>query len=108
MFKKNKRISTTLFNEILKNSRSVRGDILYARFANNSLEESRFAVVVPKKIIKGSVKRHILKRRISHILKEFEEEFPTKDYIFFLGKYDEDFSKEKIKEDIKKIVSLIK
>lgn len=108
MFKKNKRITTARFDEIMKTSRVVRADILYARFAQAILGTSRFAIVIPKKIIKGSVKRHLIKRKISHILKSFENKFPAHDYIFFLGKYDETFSKEKIEEDILKIISLIK
>ena len=108
MFKKTKRITTTRFNEIMKTSRVVRGDVLYVRFAEVITDASRFAVVIPKKIIKSSVKRHVVKRKISHILKSFENKFPAHDYIFFLGKYDETFSKEKVEEDILKIVSLIK
>jgi len=108
MFKKNKRITTTRFNEIMKTSRVVRSDVLYVRFSQAISNTSRFAIVIPKKIIKGSVRRHIVKRKISHILKKFEDKFPAHDYIFFLGKYDETFSKEKIEEDIFKMIPLIK
>jgi len=109
MFKKNKRIATSRFDEIIKSSRVVRGDILYVRFLQSPVGISpRFAIVIPKKIIKGSVKRHLLKRKISHILKSLENKFPVNDYIFFLGKYDDSFSKEKVGEDVLKIISLIK
>lgn len=81
MFSKKERINTERFTEIIQLGNTIRSTALYIKFIPG--EQKRFAVVVPKKLEKGAVGRHLLKRRIAASLKKHTDLFPNADYIVF-------------------------
>jgi ribonuclease P protein component len=81
MLPKFERIGSDRFNEIIEQGRTVRSNVLYTRFEQNT--EKRFAVVIPKKLEKSAVKRHFFKRRIFASLAKVKDSFPDGDYIIF-------------------------
>ena len=83
MFRKKERITTERFKEILEMNRSAHSDLIYAKYGENNLNFSRFSVVVPKKVAKLAVARHLVKRRINTYLKKYSEQFPNRDYLIF-------------------------
>lgn len=70
MFSKKDRIERKTIGKIFKNP-----DFLFSsenfilRASKNKLKNPRFSVVVPKKVEKGAVKRHFLKRKVVSVLK---------------------------------------
>lgn len=82
MLPKKERIKTVRFNELIKEGKTVRSNVLYLKFLPNEI--LRFAVVIPKKIVKSAVHRHLLKRRIMASLENNKESFPVADYLIFI------------------------
>lgn len=69
MFPKRHRLNSTQYELVRKKGKKIynsyfRGHVVY------NTDDSRFAVLVPKKIAKKRWKRNTLKRQISHILKK--------------------------------------
>ena len=81
MLPKKDRITTERFKEIMDSGKTVRSAILYTKFLPN--EKHRFAVSIPKKIVKSAVNRHLIKRRIISSISNNWESFPPADYIVF-------------------------
>jgi len=84
MLPKSERITTKRFDEILKNGTTIRGVGIYAKYLPHNT--SRFAVVIPKKVVKGAVQRHFLKRYLFSIIKKHKQLFPNMDITFFTTK----------------------
>ena len=82
MLSKQDRINTERFREIIENGKNVRSSVIFTKFLPNK-DNSRFAVSVPKKVIKGAIERHLLKRRIMASLRRKKDVFPNGDYIVF-------------------------
>jgi len=84
MLPKKERLTTVEFQTIITSGKVVRNDIAHLKFIPG--EEKKFAVAVPKKIIKTAVMRHFAKRRIYNILQTKKDAFPNGSYIFFVTK----------------------
>lgn len=65
----------------MEEGKTVRSAVLYTKFLPN--EKHRFAVSVPKKIVKTAVGRHLLKRKIISSISNNWNNFPPADYIVF-------------------------
>ena len=81
MLPKKDRITTERFKNIMETGKTVRSAILHTKFLPN--EKHRFAISVPKKVVKSAVNRHLLKRRIISSISNNWEIFPPADYIIF-------------------------
>lgn len=84
MFKKSDRLTTQEFQAVIDNGKTVRIDTAHLKYLPT--ETKKFAVAVPKKIVKTSVGRHLVKRRIFAALKVHKEHFPVGHYILFASK----------------------
>ncbi len=52
------------FDEIFKRGKSIRGSFYLAKYIPNNLSNSRFTIMVSKKIVSGAVARNKMRRRI--------------------------------------------
>lgn len=105
MLPKTSRINTVRFNEIIKSGKNIGFGPFYLKLLPN--QEARFAVVVPKKIVKGAIKRHFIKRRVFNALKIYKNLFPSSDYVVFVNKEALDLSALEVSEKIKEIANKV-
>lgn len=114
MLSKTQRISTNRFGEIVNSGKSLNFGAFYVKYLLNSGQEGvfgyRFAVAVPKKAIKGAIKRHFVKRRVFNALKSNSHLFPTtdpKDIVIFANKDFEKLSLEEVDQNIKNLLQKV-
>lgn len=70
MLPKNKRVTTELFQKILKEGKSLHTPALSFRYLRETTpDSSRFSVFVPKKVLKLATKRNYLKRKVNSALR---------------------------------------
>lgn len=81
MFKKTNRLTTPEFQSVIDTGRTIRVDSAHLKYVPADIQ--KFAVAVPKKIVKTSVGRHLVKRRIFAALKSRQSQFPAGHYIIF-------------------------
>lgn len=103
MFKKQYRLNTSEFKEVFNFGKTVKTPLFLVKSKVNNKANSRFSVVVSKKISKKAVERNYLKRRFYHALKEVYSIFPKNDYVFILNSEIKDIQ---YKDLIKKIKEL--
>lgn len=72
-----------------------------------NLDNKRFSVVVPRKVLKKAFQRNNLRRFVYNILRENINTFNTGDYIFIIKKAFNSSSKEELKKEILETVSKI-
>jgi ribonuclease P protein component len=84
MLPKNERLTTEEFETIIASGKVVRNEVAHVKFLPG--DDKKFAVAAPKKIIKTSVMRHVMKRRIYNTLRECKDVFPNGQYIIFVTK----------------------
>lgn len=99
MLPKKERLDTKRFDEIIASGRNINAGAFYLKALNNDL--LRFGVVIPKKVAKSAIKRHLLKRRVFNSIKENKGLFPVADYIVFANKDVLDMNMSQITENIK-------
>jgi ribonuclease P protein component len=107
MFPRKQRIPRQNINTIFTQKKAVFGDFFVVKTAQNNLTKARFAVVIPKKVEKSSVKRHLLKRQIINIVLDLEKElgeFKKDDFLIFINKPTKEFSYLQKQESIKKTI----
>lgn len=85
MFKKNKRLDSTLFDKVFSEGFSKRNKSFLLKGLKNNVGYPRFAVTVSKKQVKSAVKRHLLKRRFISALKDVGNGLDSCDYVFVLN-----------------------
>lgn len=88
------------FDEVLRGGNQVHSGNVYFSVLDNDLDHSRFAIVVPKKVLRKAFDRHKLKRQVNHIMKDIEANLPSKDYIVFVKKGIVDISPKDIKDEL--------
>lgn len=89
------------FSRVFKEGKKINGKFVYIKIFPNNLLESRFGIIISKKVIKKAVLRNRLKRQTRFILKNILPKIKTNiDCIVFFLSYPEDFNL--IKEDIEK------
>ena len=73
---------------VIRSGKGPSHDFFYVKTLANNLNNSRFAVIVSKKIEKTSVGRHLLKRRVWAIIDKLEKKRFKKqmDFAFFVKK----------------------
>lgn len=84
MLPKQERLTTAEFDNVLANGRVVRNELLHLKYVVS--QEKKFAVVVSKKIVKTSIMRHFVKRKIFNVLKKEKEVFPNGQFVIFVSK----------------------
>lgn len=73
MFSKKYRIKSSEINKIFQEKvKTINSEDFFVKVRENKEENNRFAVIIPKKIYKTSVVRHLYKRKIVSILKKIE------------------------------------
>lgn len=85
MFKKSSRLNTSDFKEVFNFGKTIKTPFSLIKTKQNNLKNSRYAVVVSKKLFKKAVERNHLKRRFLNALQENNQIFPVSDYIFILN-----------------------
>lgn len=89
------------FSKIFKEGKKIKGVFIYIKILPNNLLESRFGIIITKKITKKAVLRNRLKRRTRAVLKNILPKLNIKiDCIVFFLSFPKDFNS--IKEDIEK------
>jgi ribonuclease P protein component len=67
----NRRVKKELFPEIMKNGRFLHGESFYLKVLDRKDNKlSLFSFVVPAKIVKTSVKRHLIKRKMTAVVEK--------------------------------------
>jgi ribonuclease P protein component len=84
MLPKQERLTTAEFDNVLANWRVVRNDLLHLKYVVS--QDKKFAIAVPKKIVKTSIMRHFVKRRIYNILRGEKNTFPNGHFVIFVSK----------------------
>lgn len=100
-------MTTKELDSIISSGKTIRSDNVYIRFLPN--ETVKFAAIVPKKVAKTSVGRHLLKRKMFAALFEVKDLFPNGHYALFAtntatGMSTDEFAQE-ISLLIKKVAS---
>lgn len=99
MLPKSERLDTRRFNEIIASGRNINAGGFYFKVLDN--ENRRFAVVVPKKVLKSAIKRHLVKRRVFNALRQTKDLFPAADYLIFVNKENIELSVAEIVDNLK-------
>ncbi len=58
------------FENVFRKGEKVKGNFVYLKFAPNNLSESRFGIVVSKKVSLKAVERNKIKRKLREAIKE--------------------------------------
>jgi ribonuclease P protein component len=108
MINKDQRIKSEYFDEILKKGKRFFSESFTCSvLKNEETDNSKFAVVVSKKVSKLAVKRNILRRRMFALLSKQKESFPTPYFFVFFIK-DKTFKvNEGIKNEMKILIKKI-
>jgi ribonuclease P protein component len=99
MLPKSERLDTKRFDEIIASGRNINAGGFYFKALNN--DSKRFAVVIPKKVLKNAIKRHFFKRKMFNFIKENKDLFPVSDYILFVNKDILEMTDAQILENLK-------
>lgn len=85
MFQKSSRLNTSDFKEVFNFGKTIKTPFGVIKTKQNNLKNSRYAVVISKKISKKAVERNHLKRRFFNALQENGQKFSIADYVFILN-----------------------
>ena len=73
------------FERVFKEGKGLKSSFFYIKFSPNKLKDSRFGIVVSKKISKKATERNNFKRKIREsVKKNFSEVKEGQDYIIIL------------------------
>ncbi|AKM83945.1 TPA: ribonuclease P protein component [Candidatus Campbellbacteria bacterium] len=105
MLNKKNRLTKEEFDIVFKNGASKNSNYFNIKILKTDNSEKKFAFAVSKKIIKGSIKRHFLKRRVYSIIRNSLENIPDGvSIIFFLKKEGENINFQETEKDIQNII----
>jgi len=76
MLEKKNRIPSKIMDNVIKSGKSFHADTFYGKILLNDIKNPRFAVILSAKMIKKSTDRHLLKRRIVCVIREFLKKYP--------------------------------
>jgi ribonuclease P protein component len=77
MLPRSRRVSTNLFGNIIKKGATYHTAHFYLKAVHSgAATPSRFSIVVPKKIEKTAVKRNLIKRKSSAVLRKILSNIP--------------------------------
>lgn len=94
------------FSEVFKKGRKIQGNFLYIKAISNNLKQSRFGIIISKKVAQKAVLRNKIKRRTRAVLKENLPRVKTNiDCVVFFLFLPKDFNllKKDIEESFKKL-----
>lgn len=99
-----------MFKEVFQKSRQFSSQYFFARASKlQETERNAFATVISSKISKKAVVRNLLKRRITHVIRENMNKIqPGLGIIIFPKKGAETLEFEEIKQDLLKLFKNIK
>jgi len=87
MLSHSKKINTQLFKKVLNNGKTYNFTYFSVKILESPIEDqSKFAFVVPKKVIKKAVSRVLLRRRSFNIIKKIYKNIPTSFFFIFFFK----------------------
>lgn len=105
MLSKKNRLTKEEFDIVFKNGISKNSEYFHIKILETKDSDKKFAFVASKKIIKGAIKRHLLKRRVYSIVRNFLENIREGIFvIFFLKKEGSNISFEETEKDIQNII----
>ena len=110
MFQRKYRANKEDIEKAIKNGYNIQGNLVYIKVSREKKENTTFAVIIPKKIEKTSVGRHLLKRRVSVALEDYikeKKEGIFKTIIVFPKKFEKIAKSSKIHDDVFEILSKI-
>lgn len=106
MLSSKKRVQKTIFTKISFGGKVIQSPYFSIKFVKNtdfSLKESRFSVVISKKIVSKAVSRNLIKRRVYSCIKEMIYDIkPSFIVIFYIKKEILGISFANLKKEIKK------
>lgn len=85
MFSKKQRLNTSEFEEVFNFGKKTYAPPFLLKYKENTFGFPRFGFSFSKKKFKGSIERHLLKRKVSHILKETKIKNLSKDLVFIFN-----------------------
>ena len=103
MFRKSSRLNTSDFKEVFNFGKTLKTPLFLIKTKQNNLKNSRYAVVVSKKISKKATERNHIKRRFLNALQENKEKFPVSDYVFILNSFVKDIQYKDLLTHLKEI-----
>ncbi|MDD2935226.1 MAG: ribonuclease P protein component [Candidatus Pacebacteria bacterium] len=108
MLNKKNRLTKEEFDIVFKNGFSKSSEYFHIKILETKNSDKKFGVAVSKKIIKGAIKRHLLKRRVYSIIRNSLENIPNGVFIiFFLKKEGSSINFKETEKDIKNIINNI-
>jgi ribonuclease P protein component len=104
MFSKSQRIPREVIKKVLSDGQSCRSELFLIKKLPNNEKQSRFAVVVSKKVAKSAVTRHKYKRQFAGSIKEVINNQPqnSNDFVITVSK---NYSAEKLPSLLKELES---
>lgn len=106
MLPRRHRVSKREFKALVATNTSKKGEFVAFRYVASPDNLRRYAVVVPKKIYKTSVSRHVVKRRIVALLREVFKETPPVMGALFVIKSIEGIPREVLFTDLKRVLGI--
>lgn len=110
MFPKKNRIKTAEINKLLSQKKFVSNELFILKTSENTEKITRFGVIVSKKVSKSAVKRHLIKRRIFNLIKDFSNKnkeefcFLNKDFLIILRPQIKNWSFTELKKYLIEII----
>lgn len=104
-----RRVKKEFFPEIMKNGRFLSGNNLYLRLLDRKDDKpSLFSFVVPNKVKKTSVGRHLIKRQITAVVEKVLNDIrPGFSVIIFVKNDISAFSYKKIEKEILDLIDVL-
>ncbi|HLC38899.1 MAG TPA: ribonuclease P protein component [Patescibacteria group bacterium] len=97
------------FRKIYQKSRKFRADFFIIRYLPNNLPDSRIGIVISAKAVKKAVRRNLLKRKISEIIRlNLNKIKPGLDIIISVFQMPEDLSSSTLTQTVIKNLALAK
>jgi ribonuclease P protein component len=96
MFSQKQRLNTSNFEEVFNFGKKIYSPVFVLKYKDNNLGFSRLGFSFSKKKFKGAVERHLLKRKVSHILKQTKINEMSKDFVFIFNEKIKVISKDEL------------
>lgn len=105
MIEKKHRIDTETLKKVIKTGKNSHSEHFFVKILPNTLEISRFSVIISKKTSKLSVGRHLLKRQISDIIEKMSYKTRSKaDFAIFSKENADGLEYENVKKEIGELI----
>ena len=105
MLPRSKRLTSSQVKTVFAKGRKFFSPLFTFLFVKNHNNETKLAVIVPKKVSKKKVERSRLKRRLSATVEELLPLFPTVWGVYIIKKEMRDATPEELKKEVRKQLS---